>query len=164
MIGAALYLLLSSVGVLIPGGMVGASGCVLAILGACALLFPQFQVILFIFPVPIRFAAALFCVVFLLSVISGRGNAGGDAAHLGGLAFGVLWPLYGERWLHNLREVRRYSREKHAVDRAMQTQQEVDRILRKVHDQGLHSLTATEKRTLNDATRRSQTQETGGRR
>ncbi len=161
MIGAALYLLLSSVGVLIPGGMVGASGSVLAILGACALLFPQIYVILFIFPVPIRVAATIFCAVFLLSIVAGRGNAGGDAAHLGGLAFGVLWPLYGQRWLNNLRDLRRYSREKNNAERAQRTQQEVDRILRKVHDEGLHSLSTSEKRTLNEATRRSQAERTG---
>ena len=138
------------------GSMIGASGCVLAVLGACALLFPQFQLILFVFPVPIRFAAVLFCGIYVLNLISQGANAGGDAAHLAGLAYGVLWPLYGERWLRNFQAVRQYGKEQRHLRNEQDVRAELDRILRKVHEQGIHSLTAAEKRTLTEATRRQQ--------
>jgi membrane associated rhomboid family serine protease len=155
-LGALFYMMLAATGALPQGSMIGASGCVLAVLGACALLFPQFQLILFVFPVPIRFAAVLFCGIYVLNLISQGANAGGDAAHLAGLAYGVLWPLYGERWLRNLQAVRQYSKEQRHTRTEQQTRAELDRILRKVHEQGVNSLTAAEKRTLADATRRQQ--------
>ena len=37
--------------------MVGASGAILGMLAACAILFPQFVVFILFFPVPIRIAA-----------------------------------------------------------------------------------------------------------
>ena len=153
---ALFYIVLATAGVLPPGGMIGASGCVLAVLGACALLFPQFQVILFIFPVPIRFAAALFCGIYVLNLLSRGVNAGGDAAHLAGLVYGVLWPLYGERWLRSLQAVRQYDKQQRHMHSEQDVRAELDRILRKVHEQGVNSLTAAEKRTLADATRRQQ--------
>ena len=155
-LGALFYVVLATAGALPPGGMIGASGCVLAVLGACALLFPQFQVILFIFPVPIRFAAALFCGIYVLNLLSRGVNAGGDAAHLAGLVYGVLWPLFGERWLRNLQAVRQYSKQQRHMHSEQDVRAELDRILRKVHEQGVNSLTAAEKRTLADATRRQQ--------
>ena len=47
--------------------LIGASGGVYGILLACAVLFPTFRVILFIFPVPIRLAAILIFGGMLLS-------------------------------------------------------------------------------------------------
>ena len=124
--------------------------CIFALFGRWS------QVILFIFPVPIRFAAALFCGIYVLNLLSRGVNAGGDAAHLAGLAYGVLWPLYGERWLRSLQAVRQYSKQQRHVRSELDVRAELDRILRKVHEQGVNSLTAAEKRTLADATRRQQ--------
>ena len=76
--------------------LIGASGGVYAVVLACAILFPQIRLILFLFPVPIRFAAALFigiAVYNLLSGIASGGFVGGisDAAHLGGAVAGAFW-------------------------------------------------------------------------
>ena len=64
--------------------LIGASGSILACLGACALLFPGMQMILFVFCVPIRVAAALIAILYILTIIGDRNLS--DAAHLGGMA------------------------------------------------------------------------------
>src|SRR5207249_3873315 len=74
-------------------GLVGASGGILAAMGACAYLFPD---MMFFFIVPIRVAVALFAILYLLT-ISGDKDAS-DAAHLGGLVFGFFAPYYGRKF------------------------------------------------------------------
>ena len=155
-LGAVFYTLLASMGWLATADMIGASGCVLGVLGACAVLFPQFTIILLFFPVPIRFAAVLLSAIYILSVLSRGYNAGGNAAHLAGLAFGVLWPLYGRRLWSNYRAVSRHS-DRQEKQRTQRTEQEeMDRILRKVHQQGIGALSAREKEFLTEATKRQQ--------
>jgi membrane associated rhomboid family serine protease len=149
--GGLLYLLLSNVGILPPGVLVGASGSILAILAACAILFPHTTVVLVIFPVPIRVAAVGFVLVFALSIFTGQGNAGGDAAHLGGMASGAAYVLLGPRLEQS--SLRRRSRSsKKNLERERELQVEVDRILAKVHQSGLHSLDSREKKALQKAT------------
>lgn len=126
--------------------LIGASGCVFAAMGAVALLYPERQLILLVFPVPIRVAAALFAVLFLLTVVGDRDFS--DAAHLGGLAFGFVAP-----WLAGPFMMRQQSKvQKWSADRGRRMefdeQQAVDRILEKVARSGMHSLTGGEKRTL----------------
>lgn len=137
--------------------LIGASGSVLAALGACALLFPEMQIVLLFFLVPIRFAAALFAILYLLLTIGERNLSG--AAHLGGLGFGFLAPMLAGpaigRLLHWW-EVKRAR--KQAMD-AREEQEVVDLILEKVHDQGMQSLTWRERRFLKRATERQRKRE-----
>ena len=51
--GGLFYTLLTMCNFLIPAPMVGASGAILGMLAACAILFPHFVVFIFFFPVPI---------------------------------------------------------------------------------------------------------------
>ena len=68
--GAALFAVLVGAEVLGPGKMIGASGSILGLLGACAVAAPQVKVlILFMFPVAIRTIAILAAVVYALSVM-----------------------------------------------------------------------------------------------
>jgi membrane associated rhomboid family serine protease len=149
--GGLLYLLLAGVGFFPAGLLIGASGSVLAILAACAILFPHTTVVIFIFPVPIRVAAIGLVAVYALSVFTGQGNSGGDAAHLGGMAAGAAFVLLAPRWeLLSLKT--RVNSSKKNLQHERELQIEVDRILSKVHQSGLHSLTAREKKTLQRAT------------
>src|SRR5688500_12353661 len=65
-------------------GLIGASGSIFAAVGAVALLNPARQLIILVFPVPIRVAVGLFGAFFLLSALADRNLS--NAAHLGGLA------------------------------------------------------------------------------
>jgi membrane associated rhomboid family serine protease len=135
-----------------PAYLLGASGSVLALLGACALLFPERQLILLIFPVPIRMAAALIGGLYLLTSVADQNLS--DAAHLGGLAFGWFAPLFGGPFVR--RQQRRW--ERYRDDRAhrleVEEQATVDRILAKVHQNGMNSLSRGERRALKQATER----------
>jgi rhomboid family protein len=149
--GGLSYTFLVGLGVLAAGPMVGASGAILGMLAACAILFPQFVVFVVLFPVPIRVAAVGFILLFAVNVFLGGGNAGGDAAHLGGMAAGAAYVLLGPRLARYKLKTQAGSWEKKAeTERKLQI--EVDRILAKVHNSGLHSLTGREKKILKRAT------------
>lgn len=150
-VGAVFYFLLVKVGFLTPEGMVGASGSILGLLSACAILFPHFVVFLFVFPVPIRVAAVAFAAMYVLLIVTRSSNAGGEAAHLAGMAFGAGYVFLLPTWGKLTMKMRAGSWEK-KMDQSHRLQVEVDRILAKVHRQGLHSLTARERRTLKRAT------------
>lgn len=143
-----------------PLRLVGASGAIFGILAGCATLFPHQQVRLLIPPIPMsmRTMALIFLGLSVLSVIAGSANAGGDAAHLGGAILGfVLVKKAG--WLNWADRVSptaisdgihegRYQRK---IEQQRATEAEVDRILAKVSEKGLASLTKKEKKTLNQA-------------
>jgi len=149
--GGLFYTLLSGIHFLQASSMVGASGSILGLLAACAILFPNFVVIVFIFPVPIRMAAIGFAAVYFLLVITVAHNAGGHAAHLAGMAAGAGY-VFSQPW----RERFKLRMQTGAWERKMAEQRrlqlDLDRILQKVHDCGIHSLTSKEKRTLKKAT------------
>jgi len=129
--------------------LVGASGSVFAAIGAVALLYPQRQLILLVFPVPIRIAVALFAGLFLLTTLGDQNFS--DAAHLGGLAFGFGAPLLaGPVWIKQRRKYKKWN-DHREVQSELHEQKEVDRILAKVAVGGMNSLTSGEKRTLTQA-------------
>jgi hypothetical protein len=152
-LGALFYTFLVLLGRFEAIPLIGASGSVLGLLGACAVLFPNFVIILIFFPVPIRIAAALFVAVYILNLLASE-HAGGDAAHLAGLAFGILWPLYGRHLtgrFHKMKVARQAGAWQKKIDRRAQDAARVDEILKKVHEHGIHSLTAREKKFLEQA-------------
>lgn len=154
--GGLFYLLLVALNVLPAGQMIGASGAILGMLAACAILFPHFIVLLFFFPVPIRMAAVILIFFYVANLMMGGKNAGGDAAHLAGMAAGAGYVFSkGFRAKFKLK-VQTGQREK-KITTQRNLQAEVDRILKKVHDRGIHSLTSTEKKILKQATQVEQT-------
>jgi len=153
--GGLFYLFLVGTGFLGGSLMVGASGAVLGMLAACAILFPHFVVILILFPLPIRTAAIILTIMYLALVVSRGENAGGEASHLGGMAAGALYVLW-QPWREKLKEKNRVVQWESDIARQRTLKMEVDRILRKVHESGIHSLTRQEKKTLEKATKAEQ--------
>ncbi len=150
-IGGLFYTLLANIGFLGVGPMEGASGAILGLLAACAILFPQFVVFILFFPVPIRVAAIGLTVLYIISIISRADNAGGDAAHLAGLAAGAVYVFSGpwrQQWTSRFRQ----KSSKKQYQKQQMLKLEVDRILKKVHEKGIHSLSMREKRILKQAT------------
>lgn len=155
--GGIVYTLLVITGILDARPMVGASGGIYGLLGAAAILFPRMQVFLFgLIPMTMRTVAILAVVISLLRYLGGI-NAGGEAAHLTGIAVGVLYVLY-QPWLTTLRMQKNKGRWKQKIQNERSFAGEVDRILEKIHQEGLDSLTEPEKETLREATRREQDQ------
>jgi len=134
--------------------LVGASGAILGVLATCAILFPQ-VVVLFIFvPLSIRVVALILTLFAIFGIITGE-NAGGEAAHLAGMAAGAAY-VFSQSWRAKMRlKIRSGQWEKKmAARRSLQL--ELDRILQKVHDSGIHRLTSKEKRILKQATKAEQ--------
>jgi membrane associated rhomboid family serine protease len=169
LIGGVAYLIL---GWLIPSlrfvPVVGASGAIWGLLIAAMVFYPSMQLIFFVFPMPIRVFGAIMLGIFVFQILSGGGpNLGGEICHLGGAIAGVA-VLYAWGMMPRVQvgseegPLSRWSsgRTKNAWARKQKKlaaeQAEVDRILDKVHREGVASLTRREKKTLATATRSQQ--------
>jgi len=154
--GALFYLLLVAVRFLPAGPMVGASGSILGMLAACAILFPHFVVFILLFPVPIRIAAIGLTAVYLVAILTKGTNAGGDAAHLAGMAAGAAY-VFSQSWRDKFKFKFRADNWEKQIAEQRNLQVEVDRILEKVHNSGIQSLNYKEKNILKEATKAEQT-------
>ena len=153
--GGVFYTLLTVCNYLAPAPMVGASGAILGMLAACAILFPHFVVFLMFFPVPIRVAAIGLTIMYFFYVITRGPNAGGHAAHLAGMAAGAAY-VFSRSWRDQFTTKIQAGRWKKKMTSQQDLQVELDRILEKVHKSGLQSLTPREKKILKEATRAEQ--------
>ena len=163
------YVLLSMLGwPAAEGWAAGASGCIYAILGACALLMPHIRVLVFfVLPMNIRTFLALFAAWGIYNVFREGSNAGGDAVHLAGLAFGLGYAyLYGRgsgvsagirRTVVKVITTKRPPGPwRRKMEDEEQMNNEVDQVLAKINEHGVGSLTAREKRLLSEASQRQQ--------
>jgi membrane associated rhomboid family serine protease len=155
----------------IPVTALGASGSVMAIMAAGAVYYPTTEVLVyFIFPLQLRTVVLVYGAGFVWNVYRKGDNYGGDLCHLAGLAVGYWWARTGGwSWAQFGRRQPKGARPGFAdlfkgkpkaatfKERVAQRQEDtatVDRILQKVADQGLHSLSEKEKATLKAATER----------
>jgi membrane associated rhomboid family serine protease len=157
--GGIVYTLLVLSHILPPIQLVGASGAIYGLIAAYVVLYPNSTIYVF-FILPMR-AMTLLIVTIVLSVLffmAGQ-NAGGEAAHLTGIAVGVFYVYVRPRMIQM-----RMTRSKGAWHKKIQERQDflaqVDRILEKVHQTGIGSLTRREKEILKEATRREQEETT----
>lgn len=147
--------------------MVGASAGLFGILAAFYFVAPNARVLLFfVIPMQMRTLAIVYFAIETAAVIFNWHNAGGSAGHLGGALFGLAVlkspPLksfvvrlsqIGQKKPKRRRKTRDATivreRERSPIDLT----KEVDRILDKISEHGIQSLTAKEKETLNKARR-----------
>jgi len=157
MVGGLLYPILLALKIISPHAvrgvlpLIGASGAILGVLAACAIMFPNIVMIFYFFPLPIRVVAVILILIAIAGIATGE-NAGGEAAHLGGMAAGAAYAL-SQSWRNKLGLKMRTGMWERKMAARHKLQAELDRILQKVHDSGLHSLTRKEKRTLKKATK-----------
>jgi len=155
-VGGLLFVVANTFGAFGVSYLVGASGGILALLAACAILFPHLKVLLFfIVPVNIRVIAAALALIYFFSVLRDYNafdsNAGGDLCHLGGMVTGFVWVMSRGR-LTSLWQKHQTGAYQRKLEQGEKTQFEVDRILAKVHQHGLQSLSRKEKQILQKAT------------
>jgi membrane associated rhomboid family serine protease len=156
--GGIFYPFLAHIGWLGVARLVGASGSILGILAAAAILFPKMIVYIFgVFPMRMSILAIIIGVMSLFSILRPdvSANAGGEAAHLGGMFAGAIYVL-SERWRQRLKMKVHQNIWQKKMTEHRDFQGEVDRILKKVHDKGMHSLTYKEKKVLKQATKAEQ--------
>ena len=158
---------------------VGASAAVFGVALAFAMYWPDARIFIFPlpFPVPVKFLVGLLVVMDLVPLVFGVNDGVAHLAHLGGLLAGVIY-LKTQDWLtHSARPagtgtspvrvlVPQRSEERAEASAPQQppqeprapTQQElfeeVDRVLDKISEGGLGSLTVAERRFLHEFSRR----------
>jgi hypothetical protein len=74
--------------------------------------------------------------------------------HLGGALFGFLFYRYERRLRRSIDQAREWKRRREE-ESDEQRQAEVDRLLRKIHEDGIGSLTPSERDFLNKASRKA---------
>lgn len=180
MAGGMFYSILLLIG-LLPNSdfgtpLVGASAGVFGLIFAVYKLAPAVKVQLLFPPITLTMrqlalALAGFAVLIILGGLFFPSvrffwNSGGEAGHLGGALMGLLlmsFPaLLGRRdevrgkVVYDARFVgkRRQSKLRPRTEVDLTAEDEVDRILQKISEEGLDSLTAAERRTLEEASQR----------
>ena len=136
---------------------IGASGAIMAILILSAIFHPDVPVYLY-FLFPVRLRTLIFILMgFDLFMLVGK-NSGGVAAsaHLGGALFGYLYYRYSDHVYKYLDRIERQIAEEHHKERRQQhhdMREEVDRLLDKISEHGLSSLTSKERSFLQNASK-----------
>ena len=171
--GAFLYLILNLIGNLtnanIPGllpaavvtPLIGASAGVFGILMASAFIAGnQVMYVFMVLPMKIKTGAYLFVAISALNLFVLQGsNQGGEAAHLGGAAAGFFF-IRRHEMLHDFFDILGPSKKRGGKKKPPRTKRKpsvddatVNRILDKVRDEGVQSLTDKEKQLLDKAGR-----------
>jgi membrane associated rhomboid family serine protease len=138
--------------------MVGASGGVMGILTAFAVLYPRQVLYLFIFFIPMPIEARWLAIGYFLIEsfnayleISGKAlSPTAHAAHVGGMIVGFVWVRWGTRLFQAIRQRPRRDRGPFYSRGDDRDRAELDRILDKIHREGVGSLTTREKMFLQE--------------
>ncbi len=129
---------------------IGASGCVMGVLVYAALLDPDRRVLLF-FVIPVRFRTLVWIIVgmdLLYFLSMNQGDTGvAHTAHLGGALFGFLDYRYAHLFDRYFAR-KGIEAEQGRLRKESDMRAEVDRLLEKIHQEGLGSLSEREKRFL----------------
>lgn len=179
-IGAAIFALALS-GIFPVDPFIGSSGAVLGLALAFAMFWPDAEILIFPFPIPIR-ARTLIIAIAGLSAFFGlifmNSPTGKVAhfAHLGGMLAGYLFfriqalsqraPLPPQRQVERVVMVQSPSRdtELHSSEQPRTSPRpaadpvtvELDRVLDKINEKGIGSLTAEERRFLDEVAKKKQ--------
>jgi membrane associated rhomboid family serine protease len=170
----------------VPESVIGASAAVYGIMLAFAMNWPDSPIYIWgVFPVKAKWLVAFFFVVSVFSALGRAGGGVAHFAHLGGLLAGFIylktdWRASATRGrlARSARKVRRLAivprdeeeedaeasgREPGSPDSGWRGEDErvlldaVDRVLDKISEQGMASLTRDEKRLLDEVSRRHRT-------
>ena len=148
--------------------LIGASGAVVGIVILYALNFPRRTLLLFfVLPVPAWVAGLLLVLIDLHGAVNRPDSNVAYAVHLAGAAFAFLYYQFGwnftrwttgwspSAWLKGPPRLRIHHPDREESGHR-DLNEEVDRILEKIHRQGEASLTRKERRTLENASRQYQ--------
>ncbi len=137
---------------------IGASGAVLAVLVAFAVLWPNRTVLLwFLIPIRVKYLMMFIVGMDLIVVLAGASDGIAHWTHIGGALFGLFYMRGAgvSGFIRNravgVRSRRKDKREEKAREEADKLMDEVDRILDKINEVGLDNLTEKERKILERA-------------
>ena len=132
--------------------LIGASGGLFGLIFFLARESPDRPILFYFFRLPMKVVAVLLVVLDIHPLLIGDFSDGvAHLCHLGGALFGFVWfrrRFDAFSWWPALREARRSGRARAAADRERGDDAEMDRLLAKIHSEGLPSLTDRERRFL----------------
>ena len=141
--------------------VVGASGAVFGILIAFGMLFPNRYIFLwFLVPIKAKYLIGGLAAIEILAGVSGGGDGVAHLAHIGGMVVGFAYLKWWREGSPAGRLATRWRRRHLGVVQgggghaAPAREAEIDRILDKISEHGLKSLTPEEERILDEASRR----------
>lgn len=135
---------------------IGASGATMAVLIAMAVMRPNLQVLLLLFPVKLKYLAVAFVLMDLLRLGDDlKSGIGGVAymVHLGGAALGFLAVRKGWIWRDPLEEHQRRKAVK-AREQGARDDERMDELLAKIHREGMSALSRQEREFLKRMSKR----------
>lgn len=142
---------------LITGNMtpvVGASGAIYGILIFYAMMWPHRTVIFIVIYMKARTMALIFLGISLLyGLFPTTGDGVAHLCHLGGALCGYLFFRY-QGWFDNVKETIRIKQETRVQENLVKEEEEMDRLLAKIHKSGINSLTDSERKFLNKASQK----------
>ena len=140
--------------------MVGASGAIYGIVVFYAMLWPHRKVNVFLFPFMVPMKVMHMAMIFVgVSLFYGFFSGGGEGSgvahfcHLGGALFGYLFYRYEQRLRGMIDQAKEWKKERD-LNAEQDRQEEVDRLLAKIHEEGISSLTPKERSFLNETSRK----------
>jgi membrane associated rhomboid family serine protease len=144
-----------------PVPHIGASGAVLAVLVAFAVLWPNRTVLLwFLIPIKVKYLMIFIVGIDLIVVLAGASDGIAHWTHLGGALIGFLYTRgtgvggFLRKRVLRVRSSRRNKKEEKAREEEDRLMDEVDRILDKINEVGLDNLTEKERKILERASSR----------
>ncbi len=152
-VGAGVLALITSWNSSVP--IVGASGAIYGLLLAYGLYFPDRLIyIWFLIPIKAKHLVILFGIVEFFAALSQSSSGIAHFAHLGGILVGLAYLKFRQRGPTNqLRSKWTQWWAARGRGKITDLQKEVDRILEKISEQGIESLTEWEKKILDHASR-----------
>jgi membrane associated rhomboid family serine protease len=151
----------------------GASGAVFGVALAFAMFWPDAPIYIFPLPLPVKakWVVVFFATLSLLAAILGARDRVAHLAHLGGFLFGFIFLRSESTIREHAREALQRPRLAHVVPPKRTGERElveaeppsppterklddaVDRVLDKIHESGMDSLTPEERRLLDEVSR-----------
>ncbi len=145
---------------------IGASAGIMAIILATAVLLPDYSIMILVWPIRMKWLAAIFVGIDIIS-INFDGNAGGHIAHLGGALFGYIYIASYRNgndlslWFNNVADTivsvfsgrkkmkATFTKTKPTEQKKdVEKQKKIDIILDKISKSGYESLSSEEKEIL----------------